>query len=288
MSYVIKSLVEWFTAIILELLRTLVGLIVQVSTPHPYWQDDWALNARSVVVAATWTYLTCKIAYESWRLYIARDAGEAIMPPGLLVRRAITAAAAIPLTGWALNWMMELSRYATGAIAEIGVEPDLYGWGMSLVETMITAVGSSGFGVLLMYGSALGAVVLMILLIYLQAFVRGAELALALIIGPACATSAAGNDEPLAAGALGMWIKEVTVLGFTGTMQLALMMGVVQYTLASGFEILNVLLSLPILYVTFKVPTLLRSYVYQGGSGGGSHSHMVIAMAGKALSKIPW
>lgn len=285
MSFLTEGVAQWLIGVLQGMVEQVARWVPTITTPRPYWNEDWAQSSHEVIVTVAWTLLTVRIIAECYRLYILRDAGESIVPPGVLFRRTIIAAVAIPATAWFVPFMANLSYWLARAVASEGAEVNVSAILLALVESgMNPAVG---LGAVLIIAAVLLILALAFLLLFVQAAIRGVELAVAFVLGPGLAVSAAGADDFLAVGTLGIWFREVCVLALTQVIQTLLMVAIIYYTLGSAFEILSVLTSIAFMWVAIKAPSILRQYAYHTGMGQAA-TYGTMGLAVRTLSKLPW
>ena len=278
-------LTRWLTDFFRELANQVINWVPGVTAPSPYWEAPWAARAREVIVMIAWTLLTLRVAVEIWKLYIAREAGEAILAPGVLLRRVAYAAFLIPATGWFIPWCARLAITLSAAVAGVGADANPRAALLQILQGLLN--GSMLLGALVISLLVVLALAIAFLLLAIQASIRGVELAIAFILGPALAISAAGHDDFLASGTAAVWWREVLVLTLTQVIQTLLMLAILNYTLASAFEITSVLTSLAFAWVAIKSPSILRHYAYSSGVGRAAGSG-AMAMATTVLMKLPW
>lgn len=292
MSWLFGNLSDWIDRWVFEAIKGIFDQLlmwsVDLTAPITYWQDGYAIMAHSVVLQVAWSLLALRLVWEIYRLYIVRDISDSSIGASVIFRRLIITAFWIAATGPAVQWVYEFAYASSKAIASVGVELDRLKLISGILEQVMIGLT---FGGVLLYGTIFIVFAVGILLIKLQAAIRGVELMIAYVFGPVFALSAISNDDFLATGTLAAWWREVLVCSLTQVVQTLTMLALFNYILATGFEIFHIILSLPIIWVSLKSPSILRQYAYHTGVGKGVSSGATSGLtmtAVRFMTKMPF
>lgn len=289
MEFLFDHLNRWLSDAVSKAISTILGWIPAVTTPPAYWTAPWATRAHETVVTIAWTLLSLRVLFEAFRLYINREAGEAILGPGVLLRRALYAAILIPGAGWAVPFVWRLTQYTAEAIVGGGVDYDPAEVLDGIIRHFIEGVINPG--ILFMNAILVGLLLGSFLVLWLQAHIRGLEITVGFVFGPLLATSAAGNDDFLASGTAAVWWRELLVVAGAQVIQSLILLAIFNYALGSVVSASNVLIAIGFAYLGIRTPSMLRHWAYSSGLGrglGGVASTGATAVAMQVLTKIPW
>ncbi|WP_374713234.1 conjugal transfer protein TrbL family protein [Symbiobacterium terraclitae] len=275
---------DWFFETIRRLMAEAAGQAigmllswsVDMTSATLYWHDAWAQRAAAVVRAVAWSVLTLRVVYEAYRLYILRDTSDSFLSPGVLLRRTLIAVFWVAAAGPIVDWMHTFARAASAAVLGGGI--DTSDWQLYSNHFERSLLQNMGWGAFFLFLFIYAVFACGLLLVKLQAAARGVELAVAYVVGPVMALSAIANDDYLASGTLAVWWREVLVCSLTQVVQSLLILALAHYVLAGGFDILRILMALPVLWVAVKSPTILRQYAYHSGVGKATNSAGMIAI----------
>lgn len=289
MEFLFSELNKWLADAVKGAIDTVLLWIPVITTPPAYWTAPWAARAHDSVSTLSWTILTVYVTFQAYQLYINREAGEAIIGPGVLFRRTVYAAILIPGVSWAVSFTWRLAQYMAEAVVGGGVDYDARAVLSGIAGDFLKDVLNPGalFVTALLLGILIGA----FLLLWLQAHIRGLEIAIGFIFGPLLATSAAGNDDFLASGTAAVWWRELLVVTGAQVVQSIILLAIFNYVLGSAVEVSNMFIAIGFAYLGIRTPSMLRHWAYNSGVGrglGGVASTGAGAVAVRLLSKLPW
>ncbi len=199
-------------------------------------------------------FLVVKVAFEAFHTWILYSNGDQDADPqGLLVGTA-KAAAVIWCLPWGVKYLYQLGTTIATDVAQLGGISGDAGFGNIFVAM-------SGLPLLVI--AALVGIVLLII-IYIQTFIRAATLGMLVVIGPILAVQQVGGGELFS-----MWLKELVVVCFSQAIQIFMIMAAA-YAFTNVFfdnPMTNGLMLLGWLWATVKAPATLRQMLYSSGIG---------------------
>ena len=220
------------------------------------------------------TILVTKIAYEAWTTYVLRQNGDPDADPGGLLIRSILSAAFIGGMPWLVPWLYKFGTTVANDVAKLpGVN---YDSASTPIESLLSATISSGSSIFFIFLAVIFAVIVFIIIL-IQTFIRAAELAIAAVVGSFMALGLTNSSSQ----AFSSWFKEMLALALTQAVQL-FMIKVSFFALATfqvdggkhatfqvdgGNPLFRLFLFCGFLWVTYKSPSILKSYIHSTGVG---------------------
>ena len=215
--------------------------------------------------------LAVKVAYEAWVTYVLRQNGDPDADPGGLLFRSISAAAFIGTMPWLVRWIYLFGTTISSDIAKLpGVD---YASISSPLQQLLDMVLAQNAYVVFAAIGVLFALVIFII-IFIQTFIRAAELAVAAVVGSFMALGLTNENS----SAFGSWVRELISLSMAQAVQMFLVkvsFFTLTYFSFAGIPLLNLFVFCGFLWVTYKSPAILKQYVYSTGIGkaaGGTAS----------------
>lgn len=219
--------------------------------------------------------LATKVMFEGWMNYALRMNGD---PDSDLSGVIVRAAAAAVMIGAAPALLKMVYQFSIVIGTEIGAASNSGFQGDSLREDVFLAISGDLAGSALVVLVAIVFIAIFLVLIFIQTFIRGAEIAFAAIVGPILALGITKETS----GAWSGWVKEMLALCFTSLGQLAmikmafvvLLLGTEKgesYVNAPGFKtmfdnnMVRILLFLCLLWVAYKVPAAVKGFAHTTG-----------------------
>lgn len=231
------------------------------------------------------TLLITKVAYEAWMTYVMRMNGDPDADPGGLLIRSVSSAALIGGVPWLVKWMYQFGTTISTDIAKLpGVD---YTSAASPMEKLLNmVVAQSSYPMFIFLGVIFAVLIFIIILI--QTFIRAAELAVVAVVGSFMALGITNSSSQ----AFGSWFKELLAISMTQAVQMFLIK-VSFFTLTEfsfgGIPLFNLFMFCGFLWVTYKSPSILKSYIHSTGvgkaAGGAAQSAGTMMMMRKILTK---
>lgn len=256
-SMMIYSSVQSFFVDLLEDAVQVVAVVLVEIMGTAQQVLDYPIVVQGILYAQglAFAVMAAKVAGEALRTYILHSSGDAEANPGGLLIDTAKAAAVIGSVPWLVRWLYLLGTQVAVEISGLGgvSEPVLTQFVRS-VEVLPL--------VLILVG--LIALVL-IVLIYIQTFIRAAHLGMLAVIGPLLAIQLVGGDHSL----FNLWLKELIVVSFSQALQIFMLMAAL-YALGgmmTGNPITSLLMFAGWLWSTMKAPSILKQMLYSSGLG---------------------
>lgn len=258
-----KHLFESAINLFLEFLTVISGISAQVL--------DMPVVTSGILYSQVLagSILAAKVAYEAWLNYILRENGDPDADPGGLLFRTIQAAAIISTIPWLVRWMYQFGTTIASDIAGLpGVNYEQSG---GILDQFFTKMIVSGSYPLFIAIGGLFALVILII-IFIQTFIRAAELAVVAVAGSFMALGLTNTGSEL----FGNWWKELISISLAQSIQIFLVkisFFTLTYFEFGGIPLFNLFLFIGFLWVTYKSPSIIRQYAHSTGLGkaaGGS------------------
>jgi len=252
-----KKLVEQAINLFLSFITAINGMAVQVlDLPVVVQAIAYSQALAGSIVAA-------KIAFEAWTTYILRQNGDPDADPGGLLFRSVSSIAIISGVPWLVRWLYKFGTAVAGDIAKLpGV--DYQSAGTPMEELLDMVVANSSYTIFMSIGVLFA--LLMFIIVFIQSFIRAAELAVAAVVG---SFMALGLTNPNST-AFSSWFRELLSLCMAQALQL-LLIKISFFTLTyfefGGIPLFNLFLFCGFLWVTYKSPSILKQYIYSTGIG---------------------
>lgn len=222
--------------------------------------------------------LVLKTMNEGFQTYILYQNGDSSADPtGLLVRTA-QSVAVIACLPWIVGQLFAFSTKMVSDVSNIGtnsITAETLKSAATLQGAANTVNNSLAMSILLLI------MVIALIIVAVQASIRGAELALMSVIGPILALNITSTNREL----WGSWFKQVTVICVTQAIQLFMLRGVSflfmnQNPISSHGGTLNqILTSQPAtrfllafgwLWITIKSPKFMQQFTHSTGFSGSA------------------
>lgn len=229
--------------------------------------------------------LAAKIAYEAWLHYILRSEGDSDANPGGLLFRSVQAATIIAAVPWLVKWIYQFGSTIAGDVVRLpGID---YGSVGGATENLMDAV--IGGGKYELFG-AIGILFALIILIiiFIQVFIRAAELAVIAVVGSFMALGLTNPNSDM----FSTWWRELVSISMAQAIQLYLVkvsFFTLTYMNFGGIPLFNLFLFCGFLWVTYKSPSILKQFVHSTGvgraAGGVAQSAGSMVMMRKIMTR---
>ncbi len=206
--------------------------------------------AQSLAIAM----LIVKAGSEAFQTYILHQNGDPDADPtGLLIRTG-QAVAVITCLQWIVKTLFNFGDKICQDIASFSTGTP----GLS-DKAFILALSSQGF-IMVLFGII---ILILILIVALQATIRGAELALMSVLGPIMALNITANNRSVWSA----WFRQLFIICTSQAVQIFMLSGVFPLLTTSAISDKGLLLAFGWLWVTIKSPKFIQSFVYSTGLG---------------------
>ncbi|MDF2646857.1 MAG: putative conjugation protein [Paenibacillus sp.] len=215
--------------------------------------------------------LAVKIAYEAYMIYILRQMGEPTSDPTNLLIGAVRAASVIAVMPWLIKYMYGFGvqmGFEVAALPGTGYG-DANNNTFSLLFNLLLQAGSA----MIFIATAILFAAVMLIVIIIQSFIRAAELAVAAWMGSFSALGLTNKDSQ----SWQSWWKDTLVIVFAAALQMAMLkfsfytLTPIKVEIAKQWvtvpSIVNLLLFISALWVTYKSPALLKEKLHSTGIG---------------------
>ncbi len=254
----LKGILEYFfNEFLRDLISTFSEFLVNImSTSLKVLELPFVRNGVSYAQALAFAILAAKVIYEGINQYILYQSGDPDADPAGLIIRTGKAVAVISTLPWIVLQIFTFGTKVATDVAKLD-------FGKTSVSdfTFIAAYTASTGGLPVTLMGII--VVIMVLVIAIQATIRGAELALMAVLGPIMALNLTANNQNVWSS----WIKQVIIICTSQALQIFMIKGV--FTLVStGISTGGFLLLFGWLWVTIKCPKYLQQFAYSTGFTG--------------------
>lgn len=254
----LKGILEYFfNEFLRDLISTFSEFLVNImSTSLKVLELPFVRNGVSYAQALAFAILAAKVIYEGINQYILYQSGDPDADPAGLIIRTGKAVAVISTLPWIVLQIFTFGTKVATDVAKLD-------FGKTSVSdfTFIAAYTASTGGLPVTLMGII--VVIMVLVIAIQATIRGAELALMAVLGPIMALNLTANNQNVWSS----WIKQVIIICTSQALQIFMIKGA--FTLVStGISTGGFLLLFGWLWVTIKCPKYLQQFAYSTGFTG--------------------
>lgn len=216
-------------------------------------------NGIKYAQALAFTILVMKAMNEAFQTYTLYQNGDPDSDPnGLLVRTA-QAVAIISTLPWIVTQIFTFGSKVALDVAGLGTgQTGVADW--AVISAFII---SSGGAVIAIFAIVLA---LGLLIVAIQASIRGAELALMAVLGPIMALNITANNRNV----WSTWFKQVLIICVAQGLQIFMLQGVLGILTrpASSINEAGLLAIFGWLWVTIKTPKYLQQFAYSTGFTG--------------------
>lgn len=244
-----EQLITFFSEVLANIMGTSLNVL----------QMPLVQNGIKYSQALAFTILVLKVANEAFGTYIIYQRGDPDSDPsGLLVRTA-QAVAIISTLPWIVTQLFTFGTKLALDVAGLGTGQT----GISDWSTIITFVVGSGGSVIAIIAIILA---LALVIVAIQASIRGAELALMAVVGPIMALNITANNQNVWSA----WFKQILIVCTTQGLQIFMLQGALGILSrpSSSINEAGLLVVFGWLWVTIKTPKYLQQFAYSTGFTG--------------------
>lgn len=201
--------------------------------------------------------LAVKAGNEAFQTYILYQNGDPDADPNGLLIRTGQAVAIISCLPWILTELFILGSKIALDVAGLGTgTTGIADW--AFVTTVI--VGSNGLVIPILFV----ILAVMLLIVAIQATIRGGELALMGVLGPFMALNLTANNRSIWSA----WFKQAIIINCTQGLQIFMLMGALALLTSGSISDAGLLLVFGWLWVTIKSPKYVQQIAYSTGFTG--------------------
>lgn len=258
MNELLKGIFEFiFSNFFNDLLNTFSVYIVDImSLSQKVLTMTFVQNGVSYAQALAFALLSAKVLSEGINQYILYQSGDPDADPSGLIIRTGKSIAVISTLPWIVLQIFTFGTKVATDVANLGAGK----MGTSDIALLSTYVVSTGGLPIAIMGII---IVIMLLVVAIQATIRGAELALMAVLGPIMALNLTSNNQNIWSS----WLKQVIIICVSQALQIFMIKGV--FTLiATGVSTGGLLLVFGWLWVTIKSPKYLQQFAHSTGFSG--------------------
>lgn len=209
--------------------------------------------------------LALKFSFEIWQSYILRINGDSDADGSGVFIRTAQAAAMLGAVPWLTK---QIYMWGTAIANDIALMPGTdMNSGANIIDSMFMSVLTGGSPILIA-GVAIIFALVIFLIILVQTFIRGAELAMIAAMG---AFMAIGLTNPNSQ-TFSTWWKELLNLSMAQAIQMFLIkcsFFALTINPNPNVPMLSIMIFAGFIWVTYKSPSIMKQYVYSTGVGKG-------------------
>mgnify|MGYP001481656929 FL=1 len=268
----------FFTNFLTELINTFSEFLVNImALSLKVLELPFVKNGVTYAQTLAFALLAAKVICEGINQYILYQSGDPDADPSGLIIRTGQAIAVISTLPWIV---LQIFTFGTKVATDVA---NLNFGNMTVTDLkFLSAFVASTNGMPIAIMSII--IVIMILIIAVQATIRGAELALMAVLGPIMALNLTANNHNVWSS----WIKQVIIICTSQALQIFMIKGA--FTLvATGISTNGLLLLFGWLWVTIKTPKYLQQFAYStgftGAIGGTAKQASTMAVMKMVMSK---
>lgn len=214
-------------------------------------------NATHYSQLLAFTILALKAMSEAFQTYILYQNGDPDADPsGLLIRtgQAVAVIAVLPdLVGYVFQFGSKVAHDVAGLSAG--------GTGVGDLGFMVTAIVASSGSVVAIFCIVIAVC---LLIIAIQATIRGAELALMSVLGPIMALNLSANNRSVWSA----WFRQLVIICTAQAIQIFMLDGALSLLTNKSVTGGGLLLVFGWLWVTIKSPKYVQQFAYSTGLSG--------------------
>jgi hypothetical protein len=249
-----KFLANFFEELITLFATTLANIM---SSSLNVLQIPLVENGIKYAQALAFTILVLKATNEAFQTYILYENGDPDADPGGLLVRTAQATAIIATLPWIVMQIFTFGTKLALDVAGLGTgKTGIADW--AFLTTVILDTGGS---VIALFCIALA---IMLLIVAIQATIRGAELALMAVLGPIMALNITSTNRSVWSA----WFKQVIIVCTAQAIQIFLLQGALGLITSGSVSSNGLLLVFGWLWVTIKSPKYIQQFAYSTGFTG--------------------
>lgn len=235
-------------------------------------------NGIKYAQALAFTILVIKAMNEAFQTYILYQNGDPDSDPSGLLIRTAQAVAIISTLPWIITQIFTFGTKVALDVAGLGTgQTGISDWSI-IISAMSTGIIIPLIGI---------ALAICLLVVAIQASIRGAELALMSVIGPIMALNLTANNR----SAWTSWFKQIVIICIAQALQIFMLQGALGILTrpSSSINESGMFLIFGWLWVTIKTPKFLQQFAYStgftGAVGGGTKQAGSMYLMRKMMAK---
>lgn len=249
-----KFLSNFFNQMIIYFADTLANIM---GTSLDVLQIPLVQNGIKYAQALAFSILVIKAMNEVFQTYILYQNGDPDADPnGLLVRTA-QAVAVIATLPWIATQLFTFGTKVAHDVANLGTGQT----GVTDWAHVTNLVVLSGGTVVVLF---IIAIVICLLIVGIQATIRGAEIALMAVIGPIMALNITANNRSMWSA----WFKQMVIICVSQALQIFMLSGVLSLLTNQSISSNGLFKVIGWLWVTIKSPKYIQQFAYSTGFTG--------------------
>lgn len=258
LEFVNKCIQYFFSSFFSDLISFFAGTLSDIMASSSDVLDLPIVgNATTYFQSLAFTILVLKSTFEAYQTYILYQNGDSDADPASLLVRTTQAVAVIASLPFIVEEVFKFGTKVTADLSGLSV-------GSTGIDDFIAmlkiVVASSGTVVLLFFI----IVIVLMLVISVQAAIRGAELALMMIIGPIMALNLTSNNT----GMWSSWFKQLLIVCTAQGLQIIMLMGAFSKVTNTSVSGGGLIVAIGWLWVTIKTPKFIQQFAYSTGFSG--------------------
>lgn len=215
------------------------------------------VNATHYAQLLAMTILIAKVMNEAFQTYILYQNGDHQADPGGLLVRTAQAVAVIATLPWIVQQVFDFGSKVSHDIAGLSVGST----GIGDFAFMVAAITATGGTVIAIFCIV---VAILLLVVAIQATIRGAELALMSVLGPIMALNLTANNRSMWSS----WFKQLVIICTAQAFQILMLDGTFSLLTNQSVSGAGLLLVIGWLWVTIKTPKFIQQFAYSTGFTG--------------------
>lgn len=214
-------------------------------------------NGIKYAQGLAFTILVLKTMNEAFQTYILYQNGDPDADPSGLVIRTGQAVAIIATLPWVVMQIFIFGTKVALDVAGLGTgSTGISDW------AFLISITTSSFGVVPVLFCI--AIVICLLIVAIQATIRGAELSLMSVLGPVMALNLTANNRNIWSS----WFKQIVIICTSQALQIFMLQGALSLLTSGSVSSNGLVLVFGWLWVTAKTPKYLQQFAYSTGFTG--------------------
>lgn len=248
---------EFFTNFFQDAIKAFSTFLANVmGTSIDVFKMPLVQNGIKYSQTLAFSLLAAKAVKEAYETYILYQSGDPDADPSGLLIRTAQAVAIITTLPWIVQEIFTFGSKLALDAASLGTGKT----GVSDWSAVITYSLTGGVAIPLLCLSLL----ILLLVVGIQATIRGAELALMSVLGPIMALNLTANNRSIWSS----WLKQVIIVCTTQALQIFMLEGALSLLTSQSISSKGLLLIFGWLWVTIKTPKYVQQFVYSTGFTG--------------------
>jgi hypothetical protein len=265
---IFDQLITYFSATLADIMGTAVDVL----------RMPLVQNGIFYAQSLAFTILVVKGMAETMNTYILHKNGDPDADPKGLLIGIGQAVAIISTLPWIVTQVFIFGTKVASDVANLSSgKAGITDWAF-----MTVSFASTGGIIVWLFGIF---IVIALLVVAIQATIRGAELALMAVVGPIMALNLTSNNTNVWSA----WFKQLLVLTLTQALQIFMLKGVLSLLTSQAISSGGLLLVFGWVWVTIKTPKFLQQFAHStgftGAVGGGAKQAGSMYMMRKMMTR---